>query len=285
MRTDYVVFILTHGRPDRVLTFNALRSCGYTGKIYLVLDDDDASIPQYIEKFGEDSILTFNKDAAAKTFDAMDNFNRRNGIVFARNISFEIARKLGVENFIQLDDDYPAFCWRFGGGKYLPHTPRIKNLDAVFSAFLLFYLSTPALTVAMSQGGDFIGGHAGHYGKAAQLFRKAMNSFFCSTQRQFKFFGFINEDVNAYVGLGSLGNLFLSVNITSVSHNPTQSAAGGMTDLYFALGTYVKSFYTVMRNPSSVKIALMQAKHPRIYHHISWRHTVPLIVSEDLRGK
>ena len=30
-------------------------------------------------------------------------------IVYARNASFEIAKKLGIKNFIQLDDDYNTF--------------------------------------------------------------------------------------------------------------------------------------------------------------------------------
>ena len=33
----FVAFILTHGRPDRVLTYEKLRKHGYTGKIYICL--------------------------------------------------------------------------------------------------------------------------------------------------------------------------------------------------------------------------------------------------------
>lgn len=32
---SYCVFILSHGRPDRVYTFKALRKHGYTGPIYI----------------------------------------------------------------------------------------------------------------------------------------------------------------------------------------------------------------------------------------------------------
>ncbi|EFI4081186.1 TPA: hypothetical protein J5F60_004390 [Escherichia coli] len=41
MRDDFCVFILTHGRPDKVLTYRTLRRAGYTGKIFIVVDDED----------------------------------------------------------------------------------------------------------------------------------------------------------------------------------------------------------------------------------------------------
>ena len=43
----FVAFILTHGRPDRVLTYEKLRKHGYTGKIYIVCDDEDKTLPEY----------------------------------------------------------------------------------------------------------------------------------------------------------------------------------------------------------------------------------------------
>ncbi|MEW3551668.1 hypothetical protein MZV21_26770 [Escherichia coli] len=39
MRDDFCAFILTHGRPDKVLTYRTLRRAGYTGKIFIVVDE------------------------------------------------------------------------------------------------------------------------------------------------------------------------------------------------------------------------------------------------------
>lgn len=36
MRDDFCVFILTHGRPDNVRTYNTLMRLGYTG--YVLMD-------------------------------------------------------------------------------------------------------------------------------------------------------------------------------------------------------------------------------------------------------
>ena len=48
---DFVVFILTHGRADRVITYNALRKSGYTGRIVLVIDNEDTQAREYISVF------------------------------------------------------------------------------------------------------------------------------------------------------------------------------------------------------------------------------------------
>jgi hypothetical protein len=52
-----------------------------------------------------------------------------------------------------------------------------------------------------------------------------------------------------------------------------------MVDIYADVGTYVKSFYTIIAQPSSVKIAMMGDKHYRIHHKINWNNTAVKIVS------
>ena len=112
------------------------------------------------------------------------------------------------------------------------------------------------------------------------LKRKCMNSFICSTARPFKFVGRINEDTNTYVSLGALGHLFFTDLRIGLDQVQTQANPGGLTELYLDSGTYVKSFYTVMLSPSSVKVRLMGSTESRLHHSVSWEHTVPMIISE-----
>ena len=49
MRNDFAVFILTHGRADEMVTIKALKKGHYTGKIYLILDDEDEQVNRYRE--------------------------------------------------------------------------------------------------------------------------------------------------------------------------------------------------------------------------------------------
>lgn len=49
MRDDFVVFIITHKRPDNQITYKTLKRGNYTGKIIFVLDDGDDTIDAYCE--------------------------------------------------------------------------------------------------------------------------------------------------------------------------------------------------------------------------------------------
>jgi hypothetical protein len=276
---DFVAFILTHGRADRVYTYDTLKKCGYTGDIVIVIDNEDKTAKEYHKRFGS-KVQVFDKAGIAKTFDEGDNFGDRRAIIYARNACFEIAKKLGYKYFIELDDDYVDFRHKKDDkGDYIDRL--IKDMDAVLDAMLDFYKSIPALAIAMAQGGDFVGGKDGNAWKKPK--RKAMNSFICSTDRPFQFFGRINEDVNTYTNLGSRGGLFLTTTDVGLQQKQTQSNAGGMTELYLDSGTYVKSFYSIMYQPSSVKISVMHSKNARIHHMVKWRFTVPCILDDNFK--
>ena len=105
---DFCIFILTHGRPDRVHTYRTLAESGYTGKVFIVIDDEDKTADQYRERYG-DIVLQFAKSEVAKTFDEADNFNDRRTIVYARNACFALAEQVGCRRFAQYDDDYTNF--------------------------------------------------------------------------------------------------------------------------------------------------------------------------------
>ena len=267
---DFAVFILTHGRADNVITYKTLKKCGYTGPIYLVIDNEDKMTNEYINNFGEENVKIFDKKKMADSIDEGNNFDNRKVIIHARNACFEIAKELGIKYFIQLDDDYYYFGFRYDTGAKI-----IKNLDEVFRIVFDFYKNSNITSIALSQGGDHIGGFSG-----IKLKRKCMNSFFCSTERPFQFIGSINEDVNTYTTLGSRGHVFFTFTNLQLDQKDTQSNKGGMTDQYNLSGTYVKSFHTVMMQPNSVKISMMNSTHPRLHHSINWNNTTPMIISD-----
>ena len=285
MRKDFVAFILTHGRADNICTDKTLRKCGYTGKIIYVIDNEDKQAELYKQKYGKD-VYMFDKLAESKTFDEADNFDDRRAIIYARNACFHIAKELGYKYFIELDDDYVEFSYTYGrDGEVMQRG--IKNLDVIWEAMVRFLDGAKAATVAMAQSGDFVGGKWNDIVRCEKMKRKAMNSFICDVDRPFKFVGRINEDVNTYTTLGSRGELFLQIPYVALNQKQTQAGKGGMTDIYLSQGTYVKSFYTVMMMPSSVKVGLMgnTSETQRLHHTIRWNNTVPKIVSESLKKR
>ena len=66
--------------------------------------------------------------------------------------------------------------------------------------------------------------------------------------------------------------------MTSIDQKDTQSNAGGLTDIYLEVGTYVKSFYSVMAAPSCVKVSVMGDTSSRIHHAVTWKNAVPKII-------
>lgn len=283
MHDDFAVFILTHGRADNVETMKALKKGGYTGKWYMILDNEDDTEDKYRENFGDDHIIVFDKQKAYENTDTMDNFNEHRAIIYARNESFRIAKELGLKYFLMLDDDYKEIDYRYEEGNKLASKPA-KEMDRLFEDMIQFLDASGAATVAFAQGGDFAGGlEGGNFKK--RLLRKAMNSLFCRTDNPIDFRGTMNEDVTTYTTLGSRGRLFFTLCDMCVIQIPTQSLDGGMTESYLESGTYVKTFYSVMAMPSCIKVGMMYSKHKRIHHRINWECCVPKILNEKYRKK
>lgn len=266
----FAVFILTHGRADNVVTKKTLDRCGYTGDIYYIVDNEDKQIDKYIKNFGEERVKIFNKKAMADSIDEYNNFDNRSVIIHARNACFDIAKDLGLDYFVQFDDDYYYFGYRGDNGAVI-----CNNLNNVFNSFIEFLNNTNVKSLAFSQGGDHIGGFSG-----IKFKRKAMNSFICSTKNDFRFIGSINEDVNTYTTLGSRGDIFFTFTGFQLDQKDTQSQNNGMTTEYLLTGTYVKSFHSVLSMPSSVKVSMMNSNNPRLHHKINWKNTTPMILRE-----
>jgi hypothetical protein len=277
----FAVIIPTHGRPDRVYTHKSLRVSGYTGDIYLLCDDDDKTLPQYQELYG-DKVLVFSKRDYAGKFDKMDNFGNMACVVYARNAIWDFANKLGLEYFSVADDDYIAFDFRKDSqGRYKTANRKIKNLDEVFSVYVDFARVAKMDAVCFAQGGDYIGGENGKVVRGYS--RKMMNLYFFDSKKPLEFKGTINEDLTSSITEGVAGKKILTVYFNSIEQKATQSNAGGLTEIYLELGTYVKSFYSVIAAPSCVKVSLMGVNALRLHHSVNWGSAIPVIIRESVK--
>jgi hypothetical protein len=159
-------------------------------------------------------------------------------------------------------------------------------LDDLLEAMMDFMDTTPFHSIAFAQGGDFIGGEGCTLlsrMRKDEIYRKVMNSFLFRVDRPVQFMGRINEDVNMYVEWGRRGILFMTSPQLRLQQVVTQQNSGGLTEIYLDLGTYIKSFYTVMYAPSCVKIAEVGTTDRRIHHQVMWKYAVPKILDESHR--
>lgn len=277
LTNDYCVFIPTYKRAHNVITYKMLRDGGYTGKIYLVIDDSDPEMDEY-KKLYKDEVLVFSKEEMAKKIDAVDNFKQRNCVVYARNKIPELAKEVGVKYYLVLDDDYSWFSYRRCFGKRLREF-RCNHLNEIFVACFDFLEKCDLIDCfCFSQNGDYIGGADSFEAIGGK--RKIMNSFFCKTDKPFPFKGRINEDVCTNLYYGQRGRLFFTINDVSVKQAETQTSDGGLTDIYLDLGTYIKSFYSVIVSPNCCKVSTMGNNDLRIHHKILWNKSCPKLIRE-----
>lgn len=277
----YCVLIVSNRRADRVITLRTLERVGYDGPWFIVIDDQDPTASEYIEQFGKDRVIIFDKDKYASETDAGDITGDLASVIFARNACWDIARDLGFDYFLVLDDDYTQLRFRreINGELLSAQAPRIGG---IFDAMFEFLDVSNAAAVAFSQGGDFIGGVGGSKYRRRVL-RKAMQTWFIRTDSTWRVVGRLNDDVNTYAVHGTRGDLFLTVTACSIEQTLTQQADGGMTPAYLQDGTYIKSFYTLMMVPSATTINLMGTVHKRIHHKLSGKHCFPMIIPETYR--
>lgn len=272
MNYKFGVFIFCWGRPDFDNTVQSLRRCGYTGKIYMLLDDLDETRHKYIEKYGKENCYVFDKRAVAAKSDPMNNFGNLASTLFVSNTMFDAAKHFGLDYFAAMCDDYTNFSHKRETER------RTRKLDEVFALFIDFLSNAKCVNcIAFAQGGDFA------TAKKPMCKRKVMNSFICATERPFVYKGAMNDDVNMYVYNGVRGGIYFTYNRFMLHQLSTQVVKGGLSEVYKRFGTYVKSFYSVMLWPSGVKIIMMGAKNPRIHHAVDYNATVPCIIREEYK--
>lgn len=282
VRDDFAILIISHGRPDKMRCVKTLEKVNYTGKYYIVIDDEDDTADQYYELFG-DKVIMFNKSALDGTFDLMDNFEGRSVPVFARNALYDIAKSLGIKYFLELEDDTLGFVHRWVEDDTL-RSCGIDNFDSIVNEVVYFLEHNNIDTVAFIQAGDLLGGHDRKLWKS-KVVRKAMQTFFFKVDNPVYFQGRFNDDVNMYLQYGKLGKVVLSIRDVVLLTEETQKVSGGITEMYQKYGTYVKSFYSVMLRPDCVKIHGLTcfSGNRRIHHRINWDNAVPKIISSDFK--
>ena len=274
---EYAVFILSHGRADDVKTVKMLQGGNYTGKWFIVIDDEDDQADKYFENFG-DHVIQFCKKEIADQTDTCDLDDDRRVGVFARNFIIDEAKRRGYKYHLQLDDDFTILDYRFIEGNRLV-AKKCTQFDALFDAMLEYLKTTNITWLSFGLNSWYQGGiNNPHFHEG--MIRKTMGSFFMNTYKAPKFFCRMNDDIttnfmNTY--RGALMFTFLPIQVLTP---PTQHSAGGMTDIYQENGTYRKSFYSILHAPAFVLISQQGIKDRRLHHEIKWNACAPKILNQ-----
>lgn len=272
----FAIFILSHGRAETITTFNAMRRGGYTGDMFVVIDNEDDQEPIYRKKFG-DNIIQFDKRDYVEKTDLGDLDDDRRIGVFARNFIQDKAQEMGYKYHLQLDDDIHGITIRYvKNDKLCCHT--LTNIDRIIDAMLDYMDEAPFTSLSFGLPAYVIGGINRSWRK--QMLPKCMTTFIMKADDKRYFHMRMNDDITTSALNNMRGHMYYSIVPIQIDVDTTQVKSGGMTDIYLDNGTYRKSFYTAMAMPSCSKVSSMGITDYRVHHEIIWNNCVPRILSD-----
>ena len=267
MNNNFAIFILSHNRADNIKTYDTLRKCGYTGKIYVLIDNEDLQTEIYKSRFGDD-LIVFDKKKQSVNSDSCDNFGNLSTPLYARNYCFEIAKKLNLSHFIMADDDIYDLKHVFvnSDDKFIKN--HIKNLDSIIESLIRFINTSKYISsCSFVFDSEYFGGKNGKFKEG--LGRTIQQFILFKSDTDVRFLSSKNEDLN--ISIANFDKLFFENFSLSVCSPIRGTNEGGI--LYTS--TYENNMYTLMIAPSCFKIlgnGKMRKNNDRIYPKIiSWR--------------
>lgn len=276
MNNKLAYVILCWKRPDKLHTLKFLKDLEIEN-IYFAIDNADPEKEKYIKKAKEYKINYFTFDKDINVSDQMYNNKLLSGAVCTRKIVENIMRDKGIKYFLVLDDDYTQIENIYG--------KRIKKetLEQLNKIYIEILEKIPFVYVmSLAQSGECVGGKEDFY-KKSKFKIKAMNYWFCCTDKPVDYAGIMNDDVNAGILLNKYGHF--SIQYGGLIIQQAQQASGGMKDVYAQNSAmYQKAMFSIMLAPSFVKLNYLcnygkdGLNSQRIYHNIQREYAYPYVV-------
>lgn len=242
-----VVFIITHGRAKKQRTLELLKKLKCTHRIYLVVDDMDDQLEEYIKKYGDD-VLIFNKIEIAERTDTRINKYPLGTALFARNACFEFANQMNLDMYWVIDDDVTSFTKKTVKENKMK-SDKIKNISRVFKAYEEYMENTKIHALSMCGEGAYIGG------VNKDVLNGYKYSLVCcmlfSTKRPVIFESAVLEDnCTSYKDL-MIGKIEFTPMIMAFS-TPGDNAKGGNEETYGAYGGYASHMFEIIGRPDTL---------------------------------
>lgn len=273
----FCIFILSYGRADYIKTYEKIKEAGYTGEIYVIVDDSDEDLNKYKKKF-KSELLIFNKEEYMKKVDYMNNNKEMKSVVYARNYCMDIARKMGYKYILQMDDDFTSFDYRYIIKDKIK-SKKIKNMDGIIKAFITFLKEDKISMLAFGNSSHFVGG-AKNKDVMKGYKKNAFASMFLKTEDDINYIGLMNEDMNCNLEQVKNGKVVLSILRIKLNTPSSKTVEGGLTDIYIDEGKYIRDFYTFMYSPSNINIGIRKDK---IILTVRANNTYPKLIDENLK--
>ena len=246
MINNTAVFVLSHQRATKITTDMVLRKCGYTGKIYIIIDDTDTQLNDYKEIFG-DNCIVFSKTEQLKTTDSCDNFGNLKTPLYARNYCFELAKQLNLDYFIMADDDITDLKYAFVDNSGNFKKQSIKHFDLIIKTLIDFSNCNNKLDcISFVLDSGYFGGKNGTYKNGVK--REIQCFMLWKAKSEVRFLSTKNEDLNTTIKY--FYKLMLSVFDLCTSSPQRMTNEGGIS--YSSM--YENNMYSLMLMPSAINL-------------------------------
>lgn len=271
------IFIPSYKRADNLKTVVFLEKLNWDmKKVHVVIDseaEDEKEYREACEGFGC-NLHVFDIDESRRRYDYVHRpTEARRSAGQARNMIYDIAKRLGIDFYCVQDDDTVGMEVKYKGRyKGMAEEAEIK---AVFKMVEVFMRKRKIGLFGLSQTGDFIGG-----ANDKILRNKVMNCSFYLTDYIYRGErGVQDNDTSQFVNLYNEGYFTGSVGeglVLKQMQSATQK--GGLTDLYNEAKLLNKALVCPIQFPSAIYADRQSKNGGRVHHKIMSRYLKPKLI-------
>lgn len=282
MINDFAVFILTHGRPNNQHTLQALKKAGYTGKIYLVVDDLDKTIDEYKKMYGE-SVIVFDKMKYVAIHETGVLKPHINFASFARNAIEDMAKDMELSYFAMVDDDLTKFRFRYEEDNKLKSL-NVKDMDRVLMHYIDFMEQGNIPTLSLASQFRFIGGINNIAPINSSKWRLALTFYIRSTKTKVVWKSNICEDRITCMLSNREGFVWLQLPFVQLDTKEMHGINdGGNSDTYREITDFYRIFFTEVFVPDC-NIAMYWSRNNGWVNKVpDWNTLCPMIISDKYK--
>lgn len=248
---NFAIFITSHNSPYVCHSYVSLKDAGYTGQIYIVIDDADPQLDGYNRI---SNVLIFHKQDYVEKLDiGMSKENPQlAAVLYARAAVEDFAKDMNLDYFVVMDDDIYGFRYRYLKGDKLCSKP-VENFDWLMYNYIEFMKESNSICLSFANDGSFIGG-ASAIDKILER-RSCHTIFLRDTTKEFEWKFAVNEDYVSSLLYANKGVLMFTLPFVQRNISGMNDRKEGMHDLYESTTEFQRAFYNVIACPWTCTVA------------------------------
>lgn len=277
----FAVFIISHERADRVDTYTVLKKGGYTGKIFVVVDDVDKQLNEYKERFKK-NLLIFNKMDYIDSADTVEPYKRYASAVYARNAVEDFAKEIHLDTFLMIDDDITGLRYRWVENGSVKSLVVKGGLDKVFEYYSQYMLDTEIACTSFPFTMFYIAGTHDLERRISE-YRHTYQIHIRNAHKEVEWTGTINHDTITQLLTMKKGYIWWSIPHLVFDAKPMNSEKGGLKEVYDTIGDFNMAFLAMITSPDCCSIVPSKGKRSSLQIKENKLTSYPMIVSQEYK--